>query len=128
MFGEIAGAFKVAAAVGALAGAVGGTAICLKRRKSDGERTWKHVSYENLIAFAQTCQRQFPNAVMSRVLCEKMEDGTYRITQLILDEKLTAIRSPKGDIVGRIFKCRQIDDKIANRCDGAYPADFDMTI
>ncbi len=127
MFGEIASGFKIAAAVGALAGAFGGTAMYLKRRKSDEEKTWKQVSYENLIAFAQTCQRQFPNAVMSHIVCEKMEDGTYWITQLILDETLTAIRSSKGDVVGRIFKCRQIDDKIANRCDGEYPADFDMT-
>lgn len=128
MFGEITMGVKIAAAIGVVAGAIGGAGMYFRRRKNGEERLWKQVSYENLIAFAQTCQRRFPQAIRSRIVCEKMEDGTYRIAQLILDETMTAIKSAKGDVVGRIFRCRQIDDKIANRCDGKYPADFDMTI
>lgn len=119
---------KVAIAIGVVAGIACGAYLVAKLKKRNGVRLYKYVSYENLMAFAQTCKRQYTNAVKSRVVCEMVDGGVLRITQLILDETLTAIKSSKGDVVGRIFMCKQVDSKIANRCNNKYPADFDMTI
>ena len=128
MIAELTISVKIAIGLGVAAGAAIGLFMAAKRRKAHAGKAYALVTYENLLSFAQTCKGQYPQAIKSRVACEKMDDGKYRITQLILDDRLTAIKSEGGDVVGRIFLCRKLDDKIANRCGNTFPADFDMTI
>lgn len=122
--------YGVAAGIGAAIGIVGGGAYCYHRFKGGNGKTssFQKITYSDLIKFANKCKSRVPGIVKCRVVCEILDDGTFRITQLMLNEKLIAIKTNSGDIVGRIVTCREIDDKIRTLSGSNFPADFDFGV
>lgn len=85
--------------------------LIVRRQRSSIKRCGT-LRYADLIEFAQNCKLQFPKAWKSRVISEKLQNGRYRITQVILDEDLRAIRSASNVVLARIVICKRIDDKV----------------
>lgn len=117
----------VAAACGAALGLVT-AGYFLVRKIRNSERTYKEISYENLIAFADTCKASCPSIVKTRIVCERLNNSLYRISQLMLDGTGTAIKDGNMDFVGRIFRCRKIDNEVHTLAHGKFPASFDLTV
>lgn len=119
--------YKIGSIIGGVAiGVVISVLLLLKQKHDKG--VYSQVTYENLIAFAETCKRTFSIIVKSRVVCEKLDGGLYRITQIMLSDKGVAVRSGSGEIAGRIIKCRKVDEKIHALCNRNYPAEFDFCV
>ena len=115
----------VSVGIGVIAGVCVSTGYLLRRRRA--RSIYCCVTYENLIEFSKTCKRTFPQIVKCRVVCELLEEGVYRVTQIMLDDRCGAVRS-KTDIVGRIIKCRSVDDKILALCGTHIPGEFDFVV
>lgn len=122
--------YGLAAGVGAVVGIVGGSAYCIHRvmHRDGGVSSVRELTYSDLIAFADKCKSQISTVVKCRVACELLDNGTYRVTQLMLNNQAVAIRSDAGDVVGRIVICKEIDDKIRVLCGNNFPSDFDFGV
>ncbi len=117
--------------VGVVAGVVvAATSFSLVKRfrSRDPQKVWDEVTYSNLISFANICKGKFSEIVKSKVICDKQKDGLYQVTQIMLDKNMTAVRSLGGDIVGRIFKCKKLDEKIIVLCRNEILGDFDFVV
>ena len=117
----------IAALGGALLGLIT-AGYFLIRKLRNSEQTYNAVSYENLISFAETCKADYPSIIKTRIVCQRLSNSKYRISQLMLDSSSTAIKDKNDDFVGRIFKCRNIDDQICSLAHGKFPASFDLTV
>lgn len=119
----------IGVAAGAVIGiAVGGVCFYKKLKATRARRdVFAKLTYSDLVAFADKCKAKVSGIVKCRVACEHMEDGLYRVTQLMLDSNLCAIKTSSGDVVGRIIKCQDLDDKIKVLCQDKFPSDFDFS-
>ena len=117
----------IAALGGALLGLITAGYILIRKLRNS-EQTYNAVSYENLISFAETCKADYPSIIKTRIVCQRLSNSKYRISQLMLDSSSTAIKDKNDDFVGRIFKCRNIDDQICSLARGKFPASFDLTV
>lgn len=117
----------IAALGGALLGLIT-AGYFLIRKLRNSEQTYNAVSYENLISFAETCKADYPSIIKTRIICQRLSNSKYRISQLMLDSSSTAVKDKNDDFVGRIFKCRNIDDQICSLAHGKFPASFDLTV
>ena len=111
--------------IGAIAGGCVSARYFWRRRHANA--IYRIVTYDNLLKFSETCKSRCPQIVKSRCVCELLEDGLYRVTQIMLDNQLIAVRS-KDDVVGRIVMCRAIDDKVRVLCGNHFPGEFDFTV
>ena len=116
----------IAASIGAGVGVSCALWKIISRKKEI--KVLQEVTYKDLTDFADKCKGRFTDIIKSRVACEKLDNGLFRVTQLMLDNKLTAVRTEKGDVIGRIVTCKTLDDKVLVLCGNKFPSDFDFGV
>ncbi len=97
----------------------------LRPEKRNEPQEFRSLTMKELTSFAERCRREYPQIDHCSVYCEIMSDrAAFRLTQLMVDVNGNAVKSAKGEPIGRIVHVHRLDQPIHRQIDGRLPTEF----